>query len=456
MYASVVRKVVIPLYDFATGNPTREFMRKLEQSQWFSLEEIRKIQEKRLRSLVKHAYETVPYYHRMFRKNELTLNDVRTIDDLTKLPILKREDIRKGFETRSIISSMYEQKVRKRGFKVTGGSTGEPIRFYTTRENRRWATAARYLGWKWAGFEVGDKFAQVFGLHLDRPMLQSFKGRIEGRLKRRIALDAYQMSETAIEQFVQKIKEFKPKALYGNATSVANLAKYINDKRIESIPLKSVFIDSMSLFDHEVEMIERVFDCDVWWQYHNRENGTFASECSEHNGYHLFSQIFIFEFIQGDEKVSAGETGSIVVTDLTNYAMPFVRYEVGDLGVMSDDSCTCRRGMPLMTKLLGRTMEILVSANGDFIVAPFFGRLEHVFGARDIKQYQIVQETLSRIVVKIVPGITYTDEDTSIVRKAMRSLMGDLEIEVELVNSIAQSRSGKRQVIIRKFPIKFA
>jgi len=449
---SFVRNVLIPLYDFATENPTRKYMRELEKSQWFTPGKIKELQEEKLRRLIKHAYETVPHYHRIFRKNKLNFNDFKSLDDLTKLPILSREKVRDEFD--ALISRGYPRK--KMVYGCTGGSTGEPTRFYTTRENRCWSNAARYLAWQWAGFDIGDKFAQVFGLHLDQPMFQSLKGKIEGRIKRRISLDAYQMSEKTIEKFVQKMKKFKPKILYGTATSVANLAKFIEDKRIEGFHLRSVIIDSMGLFEHEVKMIERVFGCKVWWNYHNRENGTFASECSEHNGYHLFSQNFVFEFIGKGEKVALGEAGSIVVTDLTNYAMPFIRYEVGDVGVPSDDICACGRSLPLMRKLVGRTSEILVSATGEFMQNPFSGRLEHIIlETLDIKQYQIVQETSTKIIVRIIPGKTYASKDTEIIRKMMYSLMGDLDIEVKLVDSIAKSKSGKRQVVTRKFPIQF-
>ena len=451
MYSSLVRNIVIPLYDFATRNHTRKYMRELEKSQWFSPQKIRKIQGKKITYLIKHAYETVPYYHRIFRKNKLNLNDIKSLTDLAKLPVLSRDKVRDEFDT--LISRGYPKKKMKYG--VTGGSTGEPTRFYTTKENRSWSTAARYLAWRWAGFEVGDKFAQVFGLHLDRPMFQSVWAKLEGKMKRRVSLDAYQMPEKTIEKFVQKMKKFKPKILYGTATSVANLAKFIEDRRIEEFHLRSVIIDSMSLFEHEVEMIETVFGCKVWWNYHNRENGTFASECSEHKGYHLFSQNFVFDFISEGEKIAPGEIGSIVVTDLTNYAMPFIRYEVGDMGVPSDDICTCGRGLPLMRRLLGRTSEILVSATGEFMQNPFSGRLKYIIETLDIKQYQIVQETQTKIIVRIVPGKTYTSKDTKIIRKMMHSLMGDLEIEVELVDSIAKSKSGKRKVVIRKFPIQF-
>ena len=452
MYSRLVRNFVVPLYDFATKNPTRKYMRALEKSQWFGPREIREIQERKLRRLIKHACETVPHYHRMFHTGKLNLSDIKSLDDLKKLSILSREEVRDEFD--ALVSRSYPRQKMRYG--VTGGSTGEPTRFFTTEENRCWSNAARYLAWRWAGLEIGDKFAQVFGLHLDRPMFQSFKGKIEGRIKRRISLDAYQMSEQRMETFLHEMKEFRPKIIYGTAASVANLAKFIEDRQAGGFQMKSVIVDSMSLFEPEIKMIERVFGCKVWWNYHNRENGTFASECSEHSGYHLFSQNFVFEFIREGETVAPGETGSIVVTDLINYAMPFIRYEVGDAGVPSEDTCACGRGLPLMRKLVGRTSEILVSANGEYLQNPFSGRLEHiVLETLDIKQYQLVQETPTKIIVKIIPGKTYSGKDTETIRKMMHSLMGDLEIEVKLVDSIAKSESGKRQVVIRKFPIKF-
>jgi phenylacetate-CoA ligase len=450
---SFVRNVLIPLYDFATRNHTRKYMRELEKSQWFTQGKIKELQEKKLRRLIKHAYETVPYYHRIFRKIKLKFNDIKGPDDLARLPILSREKVREEFD--ALISRGYPRT--KMVYGCTGGSTGEPTRFYTTRENRCWSNAARYLAWQWTGFEIGDKFAQVFGLHLDRPMFESARGKLEGVIKRRISLDAYKMSEKTLEEFTHQISRFKPKVVYGTAAGVAILAKYIEEKKIKGIQMESVIIDSMKLFEHEIETIESVFGCKVWWNYHNRENGTFASECSEHSGYHLFAQNFVFEFVKEGEQVAPGETGAILVTDLHNYAMPFIRYEVGDMGVPSHEICDCGRGLPLMSKLFGRTAEILVSATGEFITAPFYGHLQSFFDPHSpkIKQYQVIQETPGKILVKIIPDEGYSPEDTETIRRIMFSIMGNLEIEIELVNSIATSGSGKRRVRIRKFPIEF-
>jgi phenylacetate-CoA ligase len=449
MYSSILRNVVLPLYDLATGTPTRTYLRELEKSQWYSPTEMRELQEKKLRHLIRHAHETVPYYRKIFQTNNLTPSDINNLDDLKKLPILTRNETREEFQ--ALISSNYPSKRTVRG--TTGGSTGEPIRFLTTKENRHWNTAARYLAWEWAGFRAGDKFAHIFGSPLDQPFFKSFRGKVEGKIKRRIFMNALKISEAQLEKFVERIKTFKPEVIYGYARAALLLAQFIEDRGIEGIHLKSVIIDSMSLFEHEVKTIERVFGCRVWWNYHNRENGTFGSECSQHDGYHLFAQNHIFEFIKGGEEVAAGEPGAIVVTDLTNYAMPFIRYELGDVGISSNDLCACGRGLPLMRKLLGRTAEILLSATGEFLIFP--DQFDRLWDLGKIGAFQITQENPSRVVTRIVPGRGYTDKDTEMIRKIMLSLFDNLDIEIELVDSLATSNSGKRQVIIRRFPLKF-
>lgn len=451
MYRFLLRNIIAPVFDFATGNDTRKYLKELQKSQWFSPAELRKLQEIKLRLLIRHAYETVPYYHNVFRVRDLKPDDIKSVSDLTKLPVISRAEVREQFE--NLVSTGYPKGKAILG--RTGGSTGEPIRFYTTRENRAWSTAARYLAWQWAGFELGDKFAQVFGSPLDQPALKSLRTRMEGRLKRRIFLDAYQMSEEKLMMFANRMKNFKPDFIYGFAEAVAVLARYIEEKGVNGIHLKSAIVDSSRLFEHEVNTIERVFGCKVWWNYHNRENGTFASECSEHDGYHLFAQNSVFEFIMDGEQVTSGEQGAIVITDLNNYAMPFLRYEVGDVGIPSDEPCACGRPLPKMKKLFGRTREVLVSSTGKFVDDVFYLFLERFFETRKIKKYQIVQESPTQLVVNIVPDRNYAEEDTGFLKKAILSIMGEMEIDIRLVEPEILDGPGKRQVLLRKFPIKF-
>lgn len=441
----------MPLVDFVARTPTRRYLRELEKSQWSGHAALQQLQENKLRSLVKHAYDTVPYYHRVFRDRDLKPDDIQSIDDLKKLPVIGKAEVREQFD--ALISEDYPRQRMIYG--RTGGSTGEPIRFYTTPENRAWNMAARFLAWRWAGFELGDKFAQVFGSPLDEPAFESLKGKVEGKVKRRIYLNAFRMAEQTLEKFTNEMSRFKPEVIYGQAKSVALLAKFIDDRGFSKMNLRSVIVDSEGLFEHEIKTIEKVFGCKIWWNYHNRENGTFGAECSEHNGYHLFAQNHLFEFLREGECVAPGEVGSIVITDLTNYAMPFIRYEIGDLGVFSDESCSCGRGLPMMRRLVGRTFEVLVSATGGFLFGDLSDLYTRFYEITRIKQYQIVQESPTRIVVNVVPEKNYSQRDTEMIKKGVLSIMGDMVVEVKLVEKIPKSRSGKVQAVIRKFPIKF-
>lgn len=451
MYSNLARNVIIPLYDFATGNPTRKYMSELEKSQWFSTHELREAQNRRLRALIEHSYRTVPYYRRIFRERKLRPDDVKDREDLHKLPILERSDVQNNLK--ELISTDYPRRDMRRG--NTGGSTGEPLKFFTTKENRAWSNASRYLAWRWAGFEVGDKYACIFGSPIDLPRYTSMKGKLEGLVKRRISLNSYCCSETDMEKFAHKIVKSKPEVIYGNAVPVAVMARFIEERGIKGIQAKSVIIDSNQLFKREVETIERVFHCRVWWNYHNRENGTFASECSEHNGYHLFVQNFIFEFLREGSIVGPGETGNIVVTDLHNCAMPFIRYEVGDVGTYSEEVCVCGRSLPLMPELQGRRCDILVTETGR-LVSGLFYQFERFFDIANIRQFQIIQESRERILIKIVVAEGYSDRDMERIRNMVHFIMGQgMQVDIKIVESIASSKSGKRRSVIRKFPIDF-
>ncbi len=451
MYTRLAGKFLLPLTDFVTKNPVRRHMRELEESQWFPKDRIRKNQSRLLRALIKHAYRTVPYYRRVFRENEIHEYDIKDIEDLDKLPVLERADVQSNLK--DLLSRDFPRSLMLKS--NTGGSTGEPLIFYTTKENRSWSTAARYLAWHWADFRWGDSYAQFFGSPIDVEAYASVKARLEGLIKRRLSFNSYRWSEADMERFAHTISEVKPKVIYGNAVPVALMAKFIEERRIDGIVARCVIIDSNKLFKREVETIERVFHCRVWWNYHNRENGTFASECSEHNGFHLFIQNFVFEFLREGSVVAPGETGNIVITDLHNYAMPFLRYEVGDVGTYSDDTCVCGRSLPLMTELKGRRCDILVTTTGRLVMAPFY-QFERFFDVSRIRQYQVVQETTHRIVVKIMPDKGFTERDMERIRNVIRVIMGQsMKVDLKIVESISPSKSGKRRTVVRKFPIEF-
>jgi phenylacetate-CoA ligase len=421
-----------------------EYLAILEKTQWLKREEIAKMQWQRLRALIKHAYFTVPYYHRVFKQRGLMPEDIKNPDSLLKLPILTKEDIRgnfndlisRGFPRKEIIASS------------TGGSTGEPLRFYTTRESINWSTAAELRAYKWSGFRLGDRQALIWGSPIDLAKWSSLRGRVWNFVTGTLVLNAGSMSETSMKRFAEKLMRFRPKLIRGYASGVYLFAKFLESKGINLKP-GAVITTAETLFSHQRAKIEDVFGCSVYDFYGSREVPALACGCSEKSGYHISSENVLLEFIKDNEKVAANETGAILVTDLTNYAMPFIRYRIGDLGKPLDEACPCGRGLSLFGSLEGRITDVIVTRDGKYVSSPVFTLvfkdLEHV------KEYQIIQESYEKIKVKIVKRGQYSEQDSNYIISGMKKIIGeDVQIEIEFVDSIPPTRSGKRRVVISR------
>ena len=421
-----------------------EYLATLEKTQWLKREEIAKIQRQRLRALIKHAYFKVPYYHRVFKLRGLMPEDIKNQDSLLKLPILTKEDIRENFD--DLISRDLPRKEMVAS--STGGSTGEPLRFYRTRESENWSSAAGLRAYGWSGFRLGDKTALIWGSPIDLSKWGSLRGRVWNFVTGTLVLNAGSMSETSMKRFAEKLMWFRPKVIRGYASGVYLFAKFLESRGINLEP-GAVITTAETLFGHQRAKIEDVFGCSVYDFYGSREVSALACECSEKSGYHIASENVLLEFIKDHEKVAANESGTILVTDLTNYAMPFIRYRIGDLGKPLDEACPCGRGLSLFGSLQGRITDVIVTRDGKSVSSPVFTLvfkdLQHV------KEYQIIQESYEKIKVKIVKRGQYSERDSNYIIGGMKKIVGeDVQIEIEFVDSISPTRSGKRRVVISR------
>ena len=448
LYSIVAKFVIIPALEAVHGWKTVERLKELEKTQWLKEEELKKMQELRLIKLIKHAYENVPYYHRMFKERGLKPEDIKTTKDLAKLPVLTRDDIRKNFD--DLTAKNYDQK--KMVLASTGGTTGEPLKFYRPKD-RGWANAAWYRALRWYGFEIGDKHAYLWGNPFDASAQSKLSQRIGRFLRRTIFLDAFQMSEEKMKRFSYKLRNFKPKVIIAYASAAYLLAEFLKTESIVINP-EAVVTTAEKLFDHQRETIRDVFQCEVFEYYGSREVSSMAYECPNHTGLHISAEHVVLEFVKnGSEPVSSGELGTILVTDLHNYAMPFIRYQNGDIGTSSDEYCTCGRNLPLIKSIEGRITDIIVSGKGKFISSPV---LTVLFKDLPIRQYQVVQKKENKILIKIVKENGYSEKDSrTVIRRLRQGVSEKIEIRLEFVKSIPATISGKRRVVISKVPIKF-
>ena len=439
---------VLPVFDLARGTSRFKFGRVLKKTQWLPRRKIERLQNTNLRVLLKHAYESVPYYRRIFRERSLTPSDIKHLDDLVKLPILTKADIRKNFG--DLVSRIFP---RGKLISYQSGGTGDPIDFYITKESLSWEIAAEFRAYSWAGYRLGDPCFVIWGSPPDLSKYGSMISHFSRIFENILIVDAFVMTDEVLSRYASLLEKSKPRIVRGYAHSVYMLANYLLEKNIDYVRPRAVITTAETLLDPKRKSIEEAFDCPVFDYYGSREVGAIAAECEEHNGYHVSAENAVLEFTREGEKVAAGEMGEILVTNLRNFGMPFIRYQIGDVGKPSDDVCSCERGLPLLSSIEGRTIEFLrvYDKQSGRIVPVSPGVFEISLGHLPLKQYRIYQESLKKIVVKAVKEKGYSQEHTDFLNSYVRNYFGDdTIIEIDFVDYLPPLPSGKRPLAISK------
>lgn len=262
-----------------------------------------------------------------------------------------------------------------------------------------------------------------------------------------VGFPAINLRKEILEIYAKKMIEFEPKFIRGYPSSIYFFADFLKEKGVDLIRPRAVLTTAEMLLPYQRKLIEEVFQCDVFDGYGAFDGGTAALECEEHCGYHMAVEKVVMEFVDEDgNPVAEGEDGRIIATDLFNYAMPFIRYDTGDMGAYSIEECSCGRKLPLMKKILGRTTDILRFSNGAVLSGPSFTL---IFKDFDIKQYQVVQTDDDSMVVKIIKGKTYSEKDTENIYRVLKNAVGDeVEVKFEFVDYISPTKSGKWKIVI--------
>ncbi len=232
MYGKLTRKVLSLYLKARYGNDhSLKYFQELNKSQWWSADEITALQFKRLQALLSHAYQNVPYYSQKFREARLELGDIKTLDDLPKLPILTKQDVRENLSDLVALNFPRSKMIPW----ATGGSTGEPLQFYVTGESKGRGAAAANRAYSWCGYELGDKVAYLWGSPRDLSAQQSLSHKIPHLVFRTIYLDAFNTSEKRMEEFAQRLAKFKPKAIIAYASAAYLFARFLQHREIKDI-----------------------------------------------------------------------------------------------------------------------------------------------------------------------------------------------------------------------------
>lgn len=449
-YPFIIENLLLPVYDVARGTSRFKLGHVLRKTQWLPRREIERLQNKNLRTIVTHAYETVPFYRRAFRERGLSPSDIKNCDDLVKLPIITKSDIRENF--RDFLS---------RGFPTnrlessTSGGSGDQVKFYVTKDQLSWEMAAEYRAYSWAGYRRGDRCFLFWASPIDMAKHRSLTKRFTMRLERIFLADTYVISSEVLDRFANLMESFNPEIVRGYTSSVYMMAKHLLENGLDCVRPRAVIATAETLFDFMRKTIEDAFGCPVFDYYGSREIGALAAECEEHDGYHISAENVVMEFLRNGEHVDAGEKGVIALTSLRNFGMPFIRYNMRDVGTPSDEDCPCGRGLPLMSSIEGRVSDFLAvydKQSGRVVpVGPVYPSIIIALMHLPLKSVRVIQESLNKIVFKAVRAKGYSHKHTEfLVGYLHKSLGADVEIAVEFTDYLPPLPSGKRSVFISK------
>lgn len=444
MFKHFVKKVSFPL--IAGHNGLRGIMNELdgfEKSQFWPVERIVELQVERIKKLLAHAFETTDFYRKRFHESGFDPYSFRHLDELKKIPTLTKDEIRDNLK--SIISRKYKNNELHQS--ETGGTTGVKMKFYRDNDCLTPKEAALLRFEKWAGWDIGEPMGIVWPAQQDYLGLRTWKAKIKNEFyNRQVVFPAAIIDDPSCEQYVQKILKRRPRIIRGFSSPIYELAKYIEKKRLVEICLKGVITTGEPLYDHQRQSISRVFHCDVFDSYRSREAGPMAQECEAHNGLHINAECLHIEIDVG--KAPSGfkkQMGELIVTDLLNYGMPLIRYHMGDMGILSDQSCPCGRGLPILEKIAGRSADVFISPQGNRIFSAGALVLYLVDEAPGmLGQVQIIQDKIDHLTIKMTKDPVPSQEITAYQTKMVRQLFGEMmKVSFEYVDEIPREKSGK-------------
>ncbi|MCB1998689.1 MAG: phenylacetate--CoA ligase family protein [Rhodoferax sp.] len=442
-YTRLVSGVVFPLQERAKHHDTVRVRRSMEESQWWSRERILELQVQRLRELLVSAAE-VPYWRDLFSQLSFEPRGVTSVNDLAVLPLLDKATIRQHTD------AMKHPQARGLARFNTGGSSGEPLIFYIGKQRVSHDVAAKWRATRWWGVDIGDPEIVVWGSPIELGSQDRVRA-LRDRLMRTQLLPAFEMSETRLDAFVARIREARPRMLFGYPSALSHIARHAEKRgqRMDDLGVRVAFVTSERLYDEQRADIQRVFGCPVANGYGGRDAGFIAHQCPA-GGMHLTAEDVVVELIGRDgAPVPPGEAGEIVVTHLATRDFPFIRYRTGDVAVADERPCECGRGLPMLREIQGRTTDFVVAADGTVMHG-----LALIYVLRDLPAvagFRIVQESRDLTRVQVVPGPGYDKSTEQTIQHGLRARLGqNVRIDVEPVAQIEPERSGKYRFVVSK------
>lgn len=441
LYTQLSSDLLFPLHERLKGHSSVALRQRLEDSQWWPADVLEAYRTKRLREFLIDIGRRVPYYRNLFMALGFDPHAVDSATALQALPLQTKHDIRSNVE---------RLKAERHGALArynTGGSSGEPLVFYIGKERKSHDVAAKWRATRWWGVDIGDPELVVWGSPIELDSQDRWR-RLRDALLRSHLLPAFDMSPENLDRFVDTIRSTRPKMLFGYPSSLSLIAAHARQQNVllDDLGIRVVFVTSERLYDEQRKIMAEVFGCPVANGYGARDAGFIAHQCPS-GSLHISAEDIIVETVDPDGQPTAtGEVGEIVVTHLATAEFPFVRYRTGDMGALGGSTCTCGRGLPVLSEVQGRSTDFVVAQDGTVMHG-----LALIYTLRDlpgVERFRIEQISLDQTLVKVVAAPAFDQVAEQRIVRAFKARLGEaVDIRVERVSEIPADASGKYRYV---------
>lgn len=457
---SAFRRIGLGVGRVLIGGRFTDALAEMKRVQWLPPAELKRRNEKNLASILRHAISEVPYY----RGLGLCAEDVNDREVLPRFPVMDKASYRAEPIERFLAMNV---PAFRRLEDTTSGSTGEPFRFFLDRRANAMVFASHLFYDSWFDLKPFYRYVRVMAPPPEAPpfppgtplsfqvkqrVASCIQGTYERWTQRRFSL--FDIDPECIETIYRTMEAFRPAFILGYTSTLAIMADELSRRELRlGRPLKAVVTIAEMLTPVRRRQIEGYFGAPIINRYGQREFKYWCAQSipGDPERFSVNTGLVTWETLRQDgSSAGPGEIGRVVLTNLHNEVMPFIRYETGDLATMSEEPSSCGRGFPIVAQLEGRSHEVFTTPSGRMVSPVSLG--QYLFVTLDyvdqIRHFQLVQPEPNRVELRVVPYSGLGEERRVELRRDMGELLGaDMQVEVIEVKEIPLERSGKRLTI---------
>jgi phenylacetate-CoA ligase len=414
--------------------------RTLRKNLRLSREDIRTIQMVKLKRLIQHAYDRVPYYRQLFDSAGIRPADIQTLDDVGKIPLTTKDDLKKTPVDQFIASGIDRKHcIEER----TSGSTGKPLVIYQSARERYHYVLKMLRIFFENGYKITDTTVGIWKEHgspITPPLLLKNIGLFRWEI---ISL------HLPLKKRIELLMRLRPEVIYGANSTLRIMASNLLQEDVRLRPPKLLLSTSEIMDNASRELLTRAFGTAPLNIYGANEVGNIAWECQERHGLHMNADCLYLEFLKNGKPVAPNEEGKIVCTNLYSGVMPIIRYDLGDLCIPSERYCSCGRTLPLIERVQGRIDDLIACTNGKLLNRHFFNNILAHY--EEVNEYRIIQEDwYSLRLIFAVEEASFLGVTDRFQQDFQGVFPSDMRIKFERVDKIPLEPSGKLRSIISK------